>query len=82
MMPGPSTELYITSDMFYVEVLLEPTGAIKDVKIHHEGKSDPQVTNFQPDCLLHIGMYKLLIIQKMCTIISLFPCIPRGGIFW
>ena len=47
MMSGPptgaSTELFISSDMFFLEVLLEPSGAVKDVKIHHEGKAEQQV---------------------------------------
>lgn len=30
--------LFISSDMFYLEILVESSGAIKDVKIHHEGK--------------------------------------------
>lgn len=43
-MPGPSgTELFISSDMFYLEVVLESTGVVKDVKIHHEGKNEQQV---------------------------------------
>lgn len=45
MMSGPpGTELFITSDMFFVEVLLEPTGVVKDVKIHHEGKTEQQAS--------------------------------------
>lgn len=44
MMSGPpGTELFISSDMFFLEVLLEPTGVVKDVKIHHEGKNEQQV---------------------------------------
>lgn len=39
----PGTELFISSDMFFLEVLLEPTGVVKDVKIHHEGKNEQQV---------------------------------------
>lgn len=35
-------ELFISSDMFYLEVSLEPSGAVKDVKVHHEGKSEQQ----------------------------------------
>lgn len=31
-------DLFISSDMFYLEIILEPSGAVKDVKIHHEGK--------------------------------------------
>ncbi|GBP22374.1 Mediator of RNA polymerase II transcription subunit 1 [Eumeta japonica] len=30
--------LFISSDMFYLEIIVEPSGAVKDVKIHHEGK--------------------------------------------
>ncbi|XP_055932927.1 mediator of RNA polymerase II transcription subunit 1-like [Argiope bruennichi] len=37
----PSPELYIYNDMFYVEIILEPTGAVKDVKINHQ--ADPTV---------------------------------------
>ncbi|XP_054707284.1 mediator of RNA polymerase II transcription subunit 1-like [Uloborus diversus] len=34
----PNTECYIFSDMFYVEIVLETTGAVKDVKIAHQGE--------------------------------------------
>lgn len=45
MMSGnPGTEIFISSDMFFVEVMLEPSGLVKDVKIHHEGKSEQQVS--------------------------------------
>lgn len=38
-MVGPSgVDLFISSDMFYLEILLEASGTVKDVKIHHEGK--------------------------------------------
>lgn len=30
--------LFISSDMFYLEILVESSGSVKDVKIHHEGK--------------------------------------------
>lgn len=45
MMSGPpGTEIFISSDMFFLEVLLEPpSGLVRDVKIHHEGKSEQQV---------------------------------------
>uniref|UniRef100_UPI00398E4A6A mediator of RNA polymerase II transcription subunit 1 isoform X1 n=2 Tax=Pristiophorus japonicus TaxID=55135 RepID=UPI00398E4A6A len=33
------TECYITSDMFYVEVLLDPTGQVCDVKVAHHGEN-------------------------------------------
>ncbi|XP_044734754.1 mediator of RNA polymerase II transcription subunit 1 [Chrysoperla carnea] len=43
---GPSgAELFISSDMFYLEVILEPNergGGVRDVKIHHEGKNEQQ----------------------------------------
>lgn len=29
--------------MFYLEIILEDNGGVKDVKIHHDGKSEPQV---------------------------------------
>lgn len=41
---GGGLEWFISSDMFYVEVVLEPSGDVKDVKIHHEGKQERQVT--------------------------------------
>ena len=48
MMSGPQgTELFISSDMFFLEVLLESDGTVKDVKIHHEGKSEQQVIKNQ-----------------------------------
>ena len=37
------TDWFISSDMFYLEVVLEQTGGVKDVKIHHEGKVEQQV---------------------------------------
>lgn len=43
-MVGPSgNELFISSDMFYLEVVLQPNGKIEDVKIHHEAKVEQQV---------------------------------------
>lgn len=49
-MTGPSNvdelnELFISSDMFYLEVILESAergGGVRDVKIHHEGKNEQQ----------------------------------------
>nr|XP_042903354.1 mediator of RNA polymerase II transcription subunit 1-like [Parasteatoda tepidariorum] len=32
----PTPELYLFNDMFYVEILLENSGAVKDVKINHQ----------------------------------------------
>jgi mediator of RNA polymerase II transcription subunit 1 len=43
-MAAPSgTVWFISSDMFYLEVILEQTGSVKDVKVHHEGKVERQV---------------------------------------
>lgn len=33
------TECYITSDMFYVEVQLDPAGQLCDVKVAHHGEN-------------------------------------------
>lgn len=33
------TECYITSDMFYVEVQLDTTGQLVDVKVAHQGEN-------------------------------------------
>jgi mediator of RNA polymerase II transcription subunit 1 len=30
--------------MFYLEVMLDSTGGVKDVRIHHEGKVEQQVS--------------------------------------
>lgn len=45
-MAGPSgLDFFISSDMFYLELVLEPSGGVKDVKVHHEGKVEqPQVS--------------------------------------
>jgi len=41
---GPSgKDIFVSSDMFYLEIILEDNGGVKDVKIHHDGKSEPQV---------------------------------------
>ncbi|GFY64159.1 mediator of RNA polymerase II transcription subunit 1 [Trichonephila inaurata madagascariensis] len=41
---SPSPELYLYNEMFYVEIILEPTGAVKDVKINHQADSAVIVT--------------------------------------
>jgi hypothetical protein len=41
---GSPLDWFISSDMFYLEVMLEPTGGAKDVRIHHEGKVEQQVS--------------------------------------
>lgn len=38
------TECYITSDMFYVEVQLDTSGQLVDVKVAHQGEN-PTVSN-------------------------------------
>ncbi|KAJ8959729.1 hypothetical protein NQ314_006153 [Rhamnusium bicolor] len=43
--------VFISSDMFYLEIVLEPTGAVKDVKIHHEGKMEQQSCTELVNCL-------------------------------
>lgn len=43
--------VFISSDMFYLEIVLEPTGAVKDVKIHHEGKMEQQSCIELVNCL-------------------------------
>lgn len=49
--------LFISSDMFYLEIIVEASGGIKDVKIHHEGKvSVPKVIYFlQPVACCNVG---------------------------
>lgn len=39
------TECYITSDMFYVEVQLDTSGQLVDVKVAHQGEN-PTVSSF------------------------------------
>ncbi|XP_046475793.1 mediator of RNA polymerase II transcription subunit 1 isoform X1 [Neodiprion pinetum] len=51
MLGTSGTQLFISSDMFYLEVLLESTGAVKDVKIHHEGKNEQQSCEELVTCL-------------------------------
>lgn len=76
---GTCTELFISSDMFYLEILLEPSGAVKDVKIHHEGKSEQQVSYNQEsifDSMVgHIQFlnYSWMYLKSLLTILNLFP---------
>ncbi|XP_063975232.1 mediator of RNA polymerase II transcription subunit 1 [Diachasmimorpha longicaudata] len=52
MVPSTTeTGLFISSDMFFLEVLLEPSGVVKDVKIQHEGKSEQQSCEELVSCL-------------------------------
>ncbi|KRT79679.1 hypothetical protein AMK59_7181, partial [Oryctes borbonicus] len=49
---GPSgVELFISSDMFYLEIILDQTGAVLDVKVHHEGKIEQQSCQELVSCL-------------------------------
>jgi mediator of RNA polymerase II transcription subunit 1 len=51
-MVGPSgVELFISSDMFYLEIVLDQTGAVKDVKVHHESKLEQQSCSELVNCL-------------------------------
>ncbi|CAG9858605.1 unnamed protein product [Phyllotreta striolata] len=43
--------VFISSDMFYLEIVLSPTGAVDDVKIHHEGKKEQQSCTELVNCL-------------------------------
>lgn len=43
-------ELFITSDVFYLEIILQESGAVHDVKVHHEGK-EPQNCQELVECL-------------------------------
>lgn len=38
-MEEENSSLFISSDMFYLEILLHPAGSVHDVKVHHECKS-------------------------------------------
>ena len=33
-----TTGLFISSDMFYLEIVLDTNGVVQDVKVHHECK--------------------------------------------
>ncbi|XP_054285871.1 mediator of RNA polymerase II transcription subunit 1 [Macrosteles quadrilineatus] len=45
-------DFFISSDMFYLELVLEPSGGVRDVKVHHEGKVEqPQSCEELVACL-------------------------------
>ncbi|XP_021921531.1 mediator of RNA polymerase II transcription subunit 1 isoform X2 [Zootermopsis nevadensis] len=48
---GSPLDWFISSDMFYLEVMLESTGGVKDVRIHHEGKVEQQSCEELVSCL-------------------------------
>ncbi|KAL7731411.1 hypothetical protein ACLKA6_010570 [Drosophila palustris] len=42
--------LFISTDMFYVEILLDASGKLNDVKVHHECKSEQQSNPSSSSC--------------------------------
>lgn len=69
-MAAPSgTVWFISSDMFYLEVILEQTGSVKDVKVHHEGKVERQV-RFELNFTL-----KILICFLNCRVVKIWSAV-------
>lgn len=64
------TECYITSDMFYVEVQLDTSGQLVDVKVAHQGEN-PTVSFF---FIWHTkAQVKLVIVyHEFCTTFHFF----------
>lgn len=46
-----NSSLFISSDMFYLEILLDDSGSVQDVKVHHECKSLQSCSELV-DCLV------------------------------
>lgn len=44
--------LFISSDMFYLEIVLDASGAVQDVKVHHECKIEQQSCSELVNCLV------------------------------
>lgn len=44
--------LFISSDMFYLEIILDSSGTVHDVKVHHECKIEQQSCSELVSCLL------------------------------
>lgn len=44
--------LFISSDMFYLEIILDGTGTVQDVKVHHECKIEQQSCSELVNCLV------------------------------
>lgn len=44
--------LFISSDMFYLEIILDASGKVHDVKVHHEFKVEQQSCQELVDCLV------------------------------
>ncbi|CAG7730297.1 unnamed protein product, partial [Allacma fusca] len=50
--PGATgNEWFISSDMFYLELLIDPHGVVQEVKIQHDGKTEQQNVPEMVDCL-------------------------------
>ncbi|XP_055692700.1 mediator of RNA polymerase II transcription subunit 1 [Lutzomyia longipalpis] len=45
--------LFISSDMFYLEIVLDDSGAVQDVKVHHECKIEQQSCSELVNCLVN-----------------------------
>lgn len=45
--------LFISSDMFYLEIILDANGKVRDVKVHHECKIEQQSCKELVSCLLN-----------------------------
>ncbi|XP_055703835.1 mediator of RNA polymerase II transcription subunit 1 [Phlebotomus papatasi] len=45
--------LFISSDMFYLEIVLDAGGAVQDVKVHHECKIEQQSCSELVNCLVN-----------------------------
>ncbi|GAB0086932.1 Mediator of RNA polymerase II transcription subunit 1 [Sergentomyia squamirostris] len=48
-----SAGLFISSDMFYLEIVLDASGAVQDVKVHHECKIEQQSCSELVNCLVN-----------------------------
>ncbi|XP_059608621.1 mediator of RNA polymerase II transcription subunit 1 [Phlebotomus argentipes] len=48
-----SSGLFISSDMFYLEIVLDANGAVQDVKVHHECKIEQQSCSELVNCLVN-----------------------------
>ncbi|XP_075163939.1 mediator complex subunit 1 isoform X2 [Haematobia irritans] len=46
-----SKALFISTDMFYLEIILDSNGSLTDVKVHHESKVEQQSCSELVDCL-------------------------------
>lgn len=45
--------MFISSDMFYLEIVLDGTGTVQDVKVHHECKIEQQSCTEMVECLVN-----------------------------